>query len=505
MCAERESDAEIQQLQHERDLYLRLLTLGTRDDLGRFLEEALELLVDVTHARHGYLEVRCEEGLETWSAGRGYSDDDLAEVRSAISRGILAQALASGETIVTESARLDPRFRDRGSVQAARIEAVLCAPIGEGASLGAVYLEAPTEVGFDKRDVDHVELLARHLAPAAERLLAHTRAERSSDPTRPLRERLRIQGVIGRSEALAEALRQAALVAPLDVHVLLSGESGTGKNQLARVIHDNGRRSSGPFVELNCAALPEELLENELFGAMPGAHSTARREAPGKVQSAEGGTLFLDEVGELPPGAQAKLLQLLQSGQYYPLGAAQPRQSDVRVIAATNTDLDEAVRERRFRQDLLYRLQVLPIRMPSLSERSEDVPELAIYFCGVACGRHDLPRLELSVGALHAIRAAEWPGNVRQLAHAVEAASIRAAGEGARRVEQRHVFPHDGSSPEEESMSYQEATRRFQRDLIRRTLEETGWNVAETARSLDLARSHVYNLVKAFGLARGDR
>ena len=502
MSAEAESE-KIVHLRQERDLYKRLLTLGTEDEMERFLREALALIVEVTGARHGYLELRDDEAAEAFSMASGYTEDELTEVRAAISRGILAQALASNQTVVTKSARLDPRFKDRGSVQAAAIEAVLCAPIGSEPGLGAVYLEAPARPGFSKEDVDRVETLALHLAPSAERLLGRLRDGLRRNPTAAVRERLRCENVIGHSEALAATLEQAALVAPLDVNVLITGDSGTGKNQLARVIHDNGPRASRPFLELNCAALPEELLENELFGSKAGAHSTAIEDVPGKVGAAKGGTLFLDEISEMPIGAQAKLLQLLQSGEYYPLGSAEPARADVRVIAATNADLREVVQEKRFREDLLYRLEVLPIRMPSLAERADDVPELARAFCTRSCERHGLPRLEFSVGALHAIQATEWPGNVRQLAHAAEAATIRAAGEGARRIERRHVFPQDVTRDQEEAPpSYQEATRRFQRDLLQQTLEDTGWNMAETARRLDLARSHVYNLVKALGLER---
>jgi Nif-specific regulatory protein len=310
--------------------------------------------------------------------------------------------------------------------------------------------------------------------------------------------------VVGRSSALANAFQQAALVAPLDVNVLLTGESGTGKNLLARVIHDNGPRSTAPFVELNCAALPESLIESELFGALRGAHSTAQRSVEGKVAAAKGGTLFLDEIGEIPLLAQAKLLQLLQSKQYYPLGSAHPVVADIRLIAATNSDLAEAVSERRFREDLFYRLQILPIRMPSLAERREDIPDLARHFCVSAFDRHGLARLDLSPGALLALDAVDWPGNVRQLAHAIEAAVIRAAGEGARRVERHHVFPdlRGEAAGGDDSLSFQEATRRFQRELLLKTLSETSWNVTEAARRLDLARSHVYNLIKAFGLER---
>src|SRR4029079_14947800 len=176
------------------------------------------------------------------------------------------------------------------------------------------------------------------------------------DTALPLRRTLRACCIVGTSCALADALTEAAAAAPLDVTVLLPGASGTGNTQLARVIHDNSPRARGPFVELNCATLPEGLLESELFGALPGAHSTAGRKIDGKVAAAEGGTLFLDEIGELKPSGQAKLLQLLQSKEDYPLGAARPVRADVRVIAATNLDLKAAVQRKDFREDLFYRL-----------------------------------------------------------------------------------------------------------------------------------------------------
>jgi Nif-specific regulatory protein len=212
---------------------------------------------------------------------------------------------------------------------------------------------------------------------------------------------------------------------------------------------------------------------------------------------------MLDEIGDLSLTAQAKLLQLLQSKEYFPLGAAKAERADVRVIAATNADLQRAVAERRFREDLFFRLQVLPIRMPSLAERREDVADLAAYFCGTACERHGLGRLELSTGALRAAQAAEWPGNVRQLENALQAAVIRAAGERAEQVERAHLFPDapPGGAPEA-PLTFQEATRRFQTDLLREALDDTQWNIVETARRLDLARSHIYNLIKAFGLER---
>jgi Nif-specific regulatory protein len=207
-------------------------------------------------------------------------------------------------------------------------------------------------------------------------------------------------------------------------------------------------------------------------------------------------------VSEISLAAQAKLLHLMQSKEYYPLGGTKPLRANVRIIAATNMDLPRAIAEKRFREDLFYRLQVLPIRVPSLAERRSDIPLLATQFSAQACDRHGLPRLALSPNALRALEAAEWPGNVRQLEHVVEAAVIRAAGEHARQIERVHLFPDGTAVPEADAVTFQQATRRFQASFLRGALERDGWNVVETARRLDLGRSSVYSLIRAFGLER---
>ncbi|WP_437682101.1 sigma 54-interacting transcriptional regulator [Sorangium sp. So ce131] len=505
-------DAPLPDLTHvlrERDLYRRLLDLGAQDELEPFLHEALGLFVELAGARRGYLELQDDGGDHDaprfWIA-RGCSDGDVADIRATLSQGVIAEAIATRTTIATASALEDPRFRNRASVRKNRIEAILCAPIGVDPPLGVLYLQERLQPGsFTDEDVQRAETFARHIAALADRLLIRRRRREESDPTLPFRSKLHVDGLIGRSAAMARLLQEVAVVAPRDVAVLLTGASGTGKTQLARVIHDNGPRSAGPFVELNCAALPEALLESELFGALPGAHSTAARKVEGKVAAAERGTLFLDEIGELPLAAQAKLLQLLQSKEYFPLGGSRVVKADVRVIAATNVDLKAAVTSRKFREDLRYRLQVIPIRVPSLAERREDVSALAAYFCACACKAYDLPQLRLSPGARRAAEAAEWPGNVRELEHAIQAAALRAAGDGLVQIERRHLFPEAAGeiqSPVVERLTFQQATRRYQKQLLLDTLEETGWNVTETANLLDIARAHVYNLIRAFGIER---
>jgi Nif-specific regulatory protein len=498
---------EYSRVRRERDLYRRLLDLGSQEDLESFLREALTLIVETTDATHGYLALNDESDGPGWSIAHGLSKDEIDGVVRLVSRGIVAEALATGETVNTPSAVLDPRFGKRESVRRHPIRAVLCAPIGTPPR-GVLYLHGEGESQtFSDADRSCAETFARHLAPLADLMLARHRRQSTDDPTRTARARLRLEGVIGRSAALGSVLDQIALVAPLEISVLLTGDSGTGKSQLARVIHENSPRAPYPFIELNCAALPEGLLESELFGALPGAHSTASRKIEGKVAGAEHGTLFLDEVGELSAPAQAKLLQLLHSKVYYPLGSTRPVQADVRVLAATNTDLERAVAERRFREDLYYRLRVLPLRVPALEERREDIALLTAHFSADASRRHGLPQEPLSPNALRALESAQWPGNVRELSHVVEAAVIRAAGEHAAQVETCHLFPDVAKLPAgcAGGETFQEATRRFQADLLRRALQSNNWNIVETSRRLDLARSQIYKLINVYGIERSGK
>ncbi|WP_051957949.1 sigma 54-interacting transcriptional regulator [Desulfobacter vibrioformis] len=326
----------------------------------------------------------------------------------------------------------------------------------------------------------------------------------SADHTGHLRENYNLDGIIGRSKVLADILKNALMVAPLDVSVLITGKSGTGKTQIAELIHKNSSRRNHPFVELNCAALPENLIENELFGSAAGGHSGATQAVTGKVHAAREGTLFLDEVAELPVGAQSKLLQFLGSGIFYPLGSSKPVKSDVRIITATNINFRESIQMKKFREDLFYRINAFRIHIPPLSERKADIPDLAAFFLAQSCEKHGLAKTTLSSCALSTLLEKEWKGNIRELKHVIEAASIRASLDGNREIPSVYLVSADDPLDEQsdDASDFRAATRQFQRGFLKKKLDNRGWNISQTARDVSLSRTQLYNLIDTLRIKR---
>ncbi len=308
------------------------------------------------------------------------------------------------------------------------------------------------------------------------------------------------QKMIGSSPAWTRAVEQATLAARSDARVLLIGESGTGKELLAAHIHTSSPFSAGPFVKVNCAAIPTELLETELFGHEKGSFTGAVGARRGKFELADGGTIFLDEVGDLHGASQAKLLRVLQEGEFHRVGGEQIIHVNVRVVSATNRDLSALVLQSKFREDLYYRLSVVPIRVPALRERPHDIRLLAEYFLDDFCSRNNFRRKMLDETVMPSLESYHWPGNARELRNVIERMAILAPGDRLTResipVEirvQREAGPKS---------TIQEARESAEREHILRALEETNWNVSGAARALGMERTNLHKRIRALGLTR---
>jgi two-component system response regulator AtoC len=317
----------------------------------------------------------------------------------------------------------------------------------------------------------------------------------------------RPEALVGPSEAMQEVLRQVRKIAPQRISVLLQGDSGTGKELVARALHELSPRASLPFVAVNCGAIPAELIESELFGHVRGAFTDAVRAKKGLVVEADGGTLFLDEVGELPLALQPKLLRFLQEQEVRPVGDVRARQVDVRVVAATSRDLTRDVAAGRFREDLLYRLDVVRVRLPALRERLEDIPALAAHFLAkYARLRPDLPGLALGDDASEALLAHRWPGNVRELEHALERAVVLADGPLIHEQDLPDAVrapahpPSPGAAGTPDDLSVKRGTRALEERLIRAALERTGGNRTRAAELLDLSYRALLYKIRDYGI-----
>ncbi len=400
-----------------------------------------------------------------------------------------------------------------------------CPLVAEGQVIGVLTADALATDAFDGLGEEFLSALgalagaALHTARLIEALetVAEQRGLVVKELTRPAGDGERSQ-MLGASPAMERVRREIEVVASTEYPVLILGETGVGKELAARAIHDGSRRRDAPFIQVNCAALPEGVIESELFGHVRGAFTGAIANRPGKFELADGGTLFLDEIGELPLGAQAKLLRALQQGEIQRVGADQPLRVNVRILTATNRDLAREVADGRFRSDLYHRLDVFPLRIPPLRERRTDIAILAGYFLDRHRTQLGLPKIVLSTAATEVLEAGDWPGNVRELDHVIARAVLRAR---LRMPSGRSITvdPLDldmGVTPTTGAVDatrdtlarraargqlpLRDALEELKRSAIARALDETGHNWAETARRLGMDRGNLHHMARRLGI-----
>ena len=524
------------------DTLLKLLEINRRlssslkmDDV---LRHAMDAAVELTGAERGFLILWRPDGRGGRAlhvpVARNLDREKIDKSQLKYSRTIAEQVIETGEPLVTVDALSDERFKTHASIHAMRLRSVISVPVRSPQGvMGALYLDNRFQRGrFREEDMGVLLAFADQVAIALinaqlvadleertrqleeERARIESMVESQAAEIDRLNEEVRTRATapvsyrhdysrfIGRSPAMTEVLSIVDRVTDAPFPVLIQGESGTGKELVARAIHDNGPRAREPFVTVNCAALPEPLLESELFGHVRGAFTGAVRDRAGLFVEARGGTLFLDEVGEMPAGMQAKLLRVLQEREVRPLGTEEVVAVDVRLLCATNRHLQDEVAGGRFREDLFYRMAVVELTLPSLRDRVEDIPALARHLLAELSGEMGREAPKLTTGALRRLGRYRWPGNIRQLRNVLSRALVLAEAD----LLDETVIELPGEA-DAASRSAEEPRFASRRDFeaneaaaILAALNRHGWNVSEVSRDLGIPRTTLYRKFKKYGL-----
>jgi Nif-specific regulatory protein len=433
----------------------------------------------------GELEIRAAHGMTEEEIGRG---------KYWVGEGITGKVVETGEPMVVPQIEKEPLFLNRTQSRENLTKnniSFICVPIKNGPNvLGALSADRlfSEDIAFEE-DVRLLSIVASMIAQGLkiQQMIQDEKKQLLSENItlkEKLRERYSLYSIVGTSNKMAEVFQMIERIANTDVTVLIRGESGTGKELVANAIHFNSARASKPFLKLNCAALPDTLIESELFGHEKGAFTGAIEQRMGRFERADGGTLFLDEIGTLNPTAQAKLLRILQEREFERIGGTRTLRVDVRIVAATSKDLERSIEEGTFREDLYYRLNVFPIFIPPLRERKTDILLLADFFVEKFNGKHKKDVRRISTPAIDMLMQYHWPGNVRELENSIERAVLFCTDQV---IHSYHLPPtlqtgeQSGTVP---SLSFEGAIQSYEKELIIDALKNSGGNMAEAARLL---------------------
>jgi len=484
------------------------LAIASQLSLVREMKPLLELI-----AREAARLLRCDRAsIFLWNRGQhevvacpalGLEWDAL---RLPDDQGIVGECLQSGTSILVDDAYADPRFNRQVDLRTGyKTRTLLCVPLvaADGQGLGAFEAINKIEGTFDEQDEAALKELGVQVAAALENTRERERlVKRQKQFVEQAAQSVQLVGSSPQITALRATLERLAAT---DLPVLILGESGTGKEVVAQALHFQSPRRDQPFIAVNCAAMTETLLESELFGHEKGAFTDARETRQGKFELAQGGTIFLDEIGDMSPNGQAKLLRVLEQKVITRVGGSQTVRIDARVVAATNVNLQAAVRERKFREDLYYRLSVVALELPALRDRPQDILLLANYFLERFCIQAGRKTLPLSPDAEQRLMAHAWPGNVRELRNLMERVAFLCPHERVERDDLAFIInPELPAGAADAPLRLAEATNEFQQEYIRKMIKRAGRNRTEAARLLGLHRSNLYRKMKQLGMSDRD-
>ena len=468
-------------------------------DLEELQAQLLDLIFEVVPAGRGAIllgDGANSEFSSLYARTRQAGQHQLVRVSRTVAHHVLKENVAIlGVDIAASDA-----LRDVESLAVSEVRSLLCVPLSVfDRTIGCIYLDSTTTV--NRFQEDHLQLMAAIAGISAVALDNARRSQWLEQENQRLSLEIRQeQNLVGESARVKEIFQFLARVGPTDSTVLIEGESGTGKELAARALHRNSHRNQKPFVAINCAAIPETLLESELFGHERGAFTGAASQKKGKLEVAEGGVVFLDEIGELAPALQVKLLRVLQEREFERVGGTHTIKIDVRVIAATNRDLDDAVRKREFRQDLYYRLAVVKLTMPPLREHREDIPMLTRHFIQKNAKRCKVKPKPVSREGMAALVSYEWPGNVRELENAIERALVMGSSDTILLEDLPESLVEQQPSGGMSEGRYHAGVKELKKSLIMNAVEQTRGNYIEAAAVLGVHPNYLHRLIRNLGL-----
>ena len=487
--------------------------LNSTLNLNEVLEKIIDSVINLADTDRGFLMLANRNGDMEFRIARDRTEQPLDKDDFAVSYSIIDDVVKKGKPLFISDILEHDRFRDQKSVIDLNLRTAVCLPLTlENRVIGVIYTDSnrlAEELNED--DMSIVSAFASQAAIAIENARLHGElilskenlARENLELKQELSEKYEFSGIIGKSKAMLDIFSMIKKVAPLTSTVLIQGPTGTGKELIARAIHFHSPRKTKQLVTINCGAMPENLLESELFGHVKGAFTGAISDKAGLFEIANGGTIFLDEIGDMPQPLQVKLLRALQDGEIRRVGGTTSRTVDVRVIAATNRDLTEDIKNKSFRQDLYYRLNVVPIHIPPLRERKEDILPLTEHFLEKYSTKLAKQDMRILPEAIKLILANQWEGNVRELENTVERA-LALSGEST--VLSVEHFPQLRRDPDifdqlEHRKSLKEKLRTVEKKIIIETLEKTNWKITKSAEILEVTRQHLHNKIKQHNIS----
>lgn len=513
MFKKKENSATEIQINNNFIQYKKIIKIGkqliAKSDLDEILRSAMDMAIELSGAERGLIALFENEKNIQFEVARNLKKQDIKNPEFEISRTIIDTVFESKENLYLRNALETPQFNKSGSIFRLKILSVICLPlIHESELFGVIYLDNRSALGVFTEEISaFVKEFADFISLAAHNALERRKIKNKLDELEhKLHGKYIFDSIITNDPQMLRILDEVAKIAETDATVLIQGESGTGKELIAKALHFNSLRKDKPFIPINCAAIPDTLLESELFGYVKGAFTGANSDKKGKFAQANGGTIFLDEISELPLSLQPKLLRILQNGEYSPLGSSEILYCDFRIITATNKNLKKLVEENKFREDVYYRLNIIDIFLPPLRERKSDILTLAQHFLKTFGEKYEKTGLRISIEAETWLKQYAFPGNIRELENIIHHAVILCNDDLIlpahlpENIVKNHSTKNEWTNKKDFKSEKQKIVEQFEREYLRTCLKDTRGNITKAAKIAEIQYVSFYDKIKKYGI-----